>query len=355
MTNACFDPSLLVKNYPRGERELRQAFSRFTTSDTVQWFENRGVQLKTEPDGRMFPVTDSSATIVNCLLDEAGRLGVRVLINKPVETIDKADQMFRITFRDGQTEHVDKLLVAVGGSPKAISYDWLSRLGLKIEPPVPSLFTFNLSDAAIRTLMGVSVDPVLVSIEGTKLKSHGPLLITHWGFSGPAILKLSAWAARELSDRNYQFTLRVDWLPGASPESTRSLFQEMRKTKPSGKIRNSMPDSLPRRLWEFILEKTAVPEERVWAEFRKDEADAVIRFLHQSEFIVSGKTTFKEEFVTCGGVSLKEIDFKTMASRKLPGLHFAGEVLDIDGVTGGFNFQSAWTTGYIAGLSMAGG
>ncbi len=348
VTHACFTVSQLAKYYPRGERYLKKAFSYFSTTDTVKWFESRGVKLKTEEDNRMFPVTDDSQTIINCLLRETEKLGITVEMKQPVMAIEKEEKGFKLTFRDKHIQ-VDKVIIASGGSPKKEGFDWLEQLGHAIESPVPSLFTFNMPIDPIKTLMGVSVESAAVRIIGTKLKSEGPLLITHWGMSGPAILKLSAWGARILHDLDYKFSILVNWLGNMNEDEARDVFLKERDAHPNKKTGNSGAFKMPGRLWLFLLSKLDIDPEITMERLGKKNMNRLLNLLLNDEYKVEGKTTFKEEFVTCGGVSLSNISVDTMESKVCPGMYFAGEVLDIDGVTGGFNFQAAWTTGFIAG------
>jgi predicted Rossmann fold flavoprotein len=348
VTHACFSNSQLAGYYPRGGKQLKKAFEYFTTKDTVKWFECRGVKLKTEADGRMFPVSDNSQTVINCLLNEVGKLGISVEMKQPILEIQKQPEGFKLTLRD-KIIFVDKVIVASGGSPKKEGFEWLEKLGHAIELPVPSLFTFNMPDEPIKTLMGVSVDNASVRITGTKLQSEGPLLITHWGMSGPAILKLSAWGARILSDFNYKFTIQVNWLGDVSEDKARERFSLERQTHPKKNLANSESFKLPYRLFEFLVSKLGIAADSTLEGIGKKNMNRLLNTLVNDEYKVEGKTTFKEEFVTCGGVSLNDISIDTMQSKVCPGIYFAGEVLDIDGVTGGFNFQAAWTTGFIAG------
>lgn len=349
VTHACFDNMMLVKNYPRGEKELRNAFSRFSVADTINWFEQRGVKLKTEADGRMFPVTNTSETIVNCLLHEAEKSGVRLKLNVEIaEIIRNADSTFTIKANGGGSFSCDRLILATGGNQKNTAYDWIRKLGHTVITPVSSLFTFNIPNNSITQLMGISVPDVKVRIAGTKLETEGPLLITHWGFSGPAILKASAWGARQLNDVNYNFMAIISWLPKYNEEKIRIEFANQREENPSKLIINTCPFELPKRLWEHFVCKAAITEVTRWADLTKKSANILSNMLVNDEYKVAGKTTFKEEFVTCGGVSLKEIDFTTMQSKLVPNLYFAGEVMDVDGITGGFNFQHAWSSGWIA-------
>lgn len=349
VTHACFSNSELAKYYPRGGKQLKKAFAQFATTDTVKWFEGRGVKLKTEEDNRMFPVTDNSQTVINCLLREADKLNIGIEMKQPIMAMDKEGERFKLSLRD-KTIYADKVIVASGGSPKKEGFEWLKKLGQEIEPPVPSLFTFNMPDEAIKELPGVSVDNVTVRLMGgTKLKTEGPLLITHWGMSGPAVLKLSAWGARVLHDMNYRFTIQVNWLGDTNEDKAREILAQERETHPKRTIGNSESFHLPNRLHQFLLSKLDINPAVSLEELGKKNMNRLLNMLLNDEYKVEGKTTFKEEFVTCGGISLSGVNMDTMESRVCPGLYFAGEVLDIDGVTGGFNFQAAWTTGFIAG------
>jgi len=350
VTHHCFDIRELVKNYPRGERPLKKAFGIFSTTDTIQWFEERGVELKTESDGRMFPVTDDSETIINCLMNETRMLGIGIKTKSNIKKLKQTETGYELGFHRGGRVEADKVIVATGGSPRASGFDWLRDLGHEIEEPVPSLFTFNMPEEPIKELMGVVADPVSVKIMGSKLQSDGPLLITHWGMSGPAILKLSAFGAEELSKEEYQFNVLVNWTGEKTEQEVREMLKAVVGDHGLKKITNVNPFQLPGRLWEFLIGKLEFGENMIWQNLGKKNINRLVHLLTNDEYQVQGKTTFKEEFVTCGGISLYDVDMKTMQSRKSPNLYFAGEVLDIDGVTGGFNFQAAWTTGYIAGM-----
>lgn len=353
VTHACFENGLLVKSYPRGEKELRGAFNKFTTTDTINWFKEQGVELKTEDDGRMFPVTNSSETIANCLLENAKNLGVKIKTGISVkEIIVNADKTFTLKTDTDHTPQCNKLVIATGGNPKNESYNWLRKIGHTIIPPVPSLFTFNIPDKNLTKLMGVSVPRAGVKVRGTKLETEGPLLITHWGMSGPAVLKGSAWGARLLNELNYDFTAVIDWLCKFKEDDLREELLFQKENFAPKQVVTVPLFELPKRLWEYLVLKAEINENTRWADVSKKQINALINILIRDEYKVKGKTTFKEEFVTCGGVSLKEIDFASMQSKKVPHLYFAGEILDIDGITGGFNFQSAWTTGWIAANSL---
>ena len=358
VTHHCFEPARLVENYPRGGKALRGAFSRFQPKDTVEWYESRGVKLKTEADGRMFPITDSSATIINCLMQAADKAGVDLRTGVGVKTVkqyfnSENKSYFQLELKNERVMQGDRLLIATGSNP--LGYRWAKNLGHKIESSVPSLFTFNIKDPRLQGLAGVSVGNVRVRL-GTgknKLEQTGALLITHWGVSGPAVLKLSAWGARSLFDLKYNSPLQVNWLPKYNPEELRQVLTKLKQTNPKKKIVNYCPVELPKRLWQSLVNYTKIKPDKVWSEISKKELNKLVTEITQGQYEIKGKGVFRDEFVTCGGVSLKEVNFKTMESKKCPGLYFAGEVLDIDGVTGGFNFQSAWTTSWLAGVAIA--
>lgn len=353
VTHACFSISEMAKKYPRGEKFVKKTFHRFFTQDTIDWFESRGVTLKAEADGRMFPVTDSSQTIIDCLLQEARKQNVDIRMNADVKAIQPKEQGFAIRLSNDKILQADYVTIACGGYPKAAMFDWLQALGHTIEEPVPSLFTFNIPKHPITDLMGISVKETKVKINGTKLKESGPLLITHWGFSGPAILRLSAWGARELQTRNWHFTVQVNWLPECNEETIRPELLDYRQTLATQKVIHKNPFGLPARLWEFLVLDTGIAEDCRWAEIPAKEQNKLIKNLCAYELEVKGKTTYKEEFVTAGGILLSEIHTDTLMSKQIPNLFFAGEILNVDGITGGFNFQNAWTTGYIAAESIA--
>jgi len=352
VTHACFEPRELVKKYPRGGRELLGAFSRWQPRDTVAWFAERGVETKTEDDGRMFPVTDDSATIADCLLQAAANAGVKLVTSLGVRSVEKLGDGFWLTLTDGANERCEKLLLATGGNRSSIGFTIAEKLGHTVEPLVPSLFTFHIDDARLVGLSGVSVETAVVSVRGTKLRTDGPLLITHWGLSGPAVLKLSAWGARELAAVNYEFPLVVNWAPPHTRDSLVRELGEVRVKNPKKQITTWSPLAMPQRLWERLVTSAGIPATTPWAQVGNAALATLATQITGAELAVVGKSLFKDEFVTCGGVKLSEVDFKTMESRVCPGLHFAGELLDIDGVTGGFNFQSAWTTGWLAGQAM---
>jgi predicted Rossmann fold flavoprotein len=348
-----FDPAVLVQNYPRGGKALRGAFSRFQTKDTITWFAMHGVPLKTEADGRMFPITNTSETIVNSLLNTASQAGVEIRTSAPVVGVKRQNEGFEIIFKSGETILSDRLLLATGSNP--VGYRIAKEFGHQIEVPVPSLFTFNIGDEQLRKLAGVSVESVRLRLlcgGKSQLEQTGPLLITHWGLSGPAVLKLSAWGARVLRESHYQATLMINWLPDLQQDEVRQKILAVKNEWGKKAIALHRGVDLPHRLWQYIIARLDITTEERWAEISNKNLNKLVQELTQGEYLINGKGVFKEEFVTCGGVNLKEVNFKTMESRIVPGLYFAGEILDIDGVTGGFNFQSAWTTGYLAGLAM---
>lgn len=348
VTHACFKASKLSKFYPRGSKYLKKSFALFNTNHTIAWFKERGVELKTEADNRMFPITDTSITIINCFLDEANRLGLKIKKETAVTKIVEANNKINLTI-DGFDYVYDKVIVATGGSPKIEGLEWLENLGHTIVKPLPSLFTFNMPNEEIKTFQGLSVKNAVVRIQGTKLVHDGPLLITHWGMSGPAILKTSAWGARDLANLNYEFKVMINWVGISNEDEVRILLNRHCYNYDKKKLENSNPFEIPSRLWKHLLLKSELEGSKMNCDLSKKEKNKLINTLLNDVFDVKGKTTFKEEFVTCGGVSLNDIDMKTMQSNLVSNLYFAGEVLNIDGVTGGFNFQAAWTTGYIAG------
>ncbi|NIG54012.1 NAD(P)/FAD-dependent oxidoreductase [Chitinophaga sp. Cy-1792] len=353
VTHNAPDITYMTKRYPRGGNFVKKAFGQFFVPDTLQWYGDRGVKIKAEPDGRMFPVTDDSQTIIDCLLREADKYLVNIKTNQEVSTLEKLpDGRWRLQLQGGQHMDADFVCVAAGGYAQAGKFHWLEQTGHSIVPPAPSLFTFNMPGNPITSLMGVASE-ASVKIAGTKLQQQGPVLITHWGMSGPAILRLSAWGARELQDMQYTFTAIVNWLPSYNENSLREDWPALRLELGKQKIYNRNPFQLPQRLWQFLLQQCGINEEMRWADVPSKEQNRLQKLLVAMEFPVKGKTTFKEEFVTCGGITLSEIDPNTMESRIAPGLFFAGEVMDVDGVTGGFNFQHAWTSGFIAAKTIS--
>jgi predicted Rossmann fold flavoprotein len=354
VTHACFNERELTTSFPRGERALIAPFKQFNAADTARWFTERGVMLKTEDDGRMFPVSDSSQTIIDCLLGLARSRGVKLMANCGVESVKRNDDGgFELTLSNGETLACDKLLIATGGCRTPALGQLAVSLGHTLETPVPSLFTFHIATPWLRALAGISVESVEASVAETKLRERGAMLITHWGLSGPTILRLSAWGARALHEMNYNFTLHLNWLPNSTNETLAKIIQHRRESQPAKLVVNSPIAPLPARLWEQLVLASGVARETRWSVLSKAAQHKLIQQLLRTEFQVTGKSLNKDEFVTCGGVRLGEVNFKTMESRVCPGLFFAGEVLDIDGITGGFNFQAAWTTGWIAGRVMA--
>ncbi len=361
VTHACFSIADMVKRYPRGASFLKKSFHHFFTTDTVNWFKERGVELKTEEDGRMFPVTNTSQTIIDCLMKEANKYKVEILMNAEVKRLAvgigqlaMGSEQFAVHFDSGKILDTDFICIASGGYPKYVQFEWLKNLGHTIEEPVPSLFTFNMPGNTITALTGVVAENVSVKIMGTKLVQDGPLLITHWGMSGPAILKLSAWGARELALSNYQFAILINWVPAFNENTLREKMQQLRFTIATQKIINRNPFGLPGRLWEYLLQQSGINGDLRWADLPAAAQNKLIKNLCVQEFAVKGKTTFKEEFVTSGGINLNEINYNTLQSKIQSNLFFAGEVINVDGVTGGFNFQNAWTTGWIAAKAIAG-
>jgi len=351
VTNACSDPAELIKYYPRGGKELLSPFHRFSSLNTIEWFVKHDVKLKTEPDGRMFPISDDSQTIVDCLKNTAQKAGVKVLKQNGVIKINKASGRDWTITTPEKEFHANAVIICSGSSGSV--WKMLESIGHTIEPPVPSLFTFNINDKRIKDIPGISVKNTDIKIEGAKLKSSGPLLITHWGMSGPGILKISAWGAKDLHKMDYKFKLSINWLPGMNQESAKEKLISIKNNNLTRRIYSFSPLDIPLRLWERLLEYINLDNDLKWNNVSQNLITNLASELTNSSFNVSGKSTFKEEFVTCGGVRRSEIDFKNMESKLNKGLFFAGEVIDIDAVTGGFNFQAAWTTGWIAGISAS--
>lgn len=356
VTHACFEPRELINRYPRGARELLGPFYQWQPRDTIAWFEKRGVMLKVEPDGRIFPTTDSSQTVIDCLQAAAQKAGVVVRTRCGLVSAENGnpESEFQLRLTTGDSLACDALLLATGGNRSSAGFSVAEAFGHTIEPLVPSLFTFQIQDPRLDGLAGIAVTTSAASVAGTKLKEQGPTLITHWGLSGPAILRLSAWGARELQARDYQFTLVLNWTGGRTVDQVRQELVALRASHPRRQIGTTSALALPQRLWERLVGAAGLKLDAIWTSISNTSLAALAQQLAASEFAVKGKSMNKEEFVTCGGVRLDEVEFKTMQSRKRPGLFFAGEVLDIDGITGGFNFQAAWTTGYLAGRAMAG-
>jgi predicted Rossmann fold flavoprotein len=358
VTHACFEARDLAKSYPRGSRELIGPLSRFGPKQTVEWFANRGVELKTERDGRMFPVTDDSATIVACLERAARDAGVRVMTRSGLRALERIPRPpgsgLSATLTDGTIERVDRVLIATGGGSSSAGFSIAASLGHTVAPPVPSLFTFHVEDERLKGLEGVAAPMAGASVRSMRFHEAGPILVTHWGLSGPAILRLSAWGARQLHGAGYRFALVVNWAEPRTPDKAVSCLEEERTHHARRRIASTNPFGLPARLWERLVAAAGIGEGALWAGLSNELLRDLALQVTVCEFQVTGKSMNKEEFVTCGGVRLSEVNMATMESRICPGLYFAGEVLDVDGVTGGFNFQAAWTTGWHAGRSMAG-
>ncbi len=353
VTHNCLDPNILVNNYPRGYKELLGPFNRFQPKDTIAWFKQKGIKLKAEADGRMFPITDNSQTIIDCFLKSAHQLGIKLYTRTSVDEVKAVEyQKFNVSFNIGDPLICDRVLVATGGGQSNKGFEIAQSLGHSIVPPVPSLFTFNIEDPRINDLQGLSFPDVELSVPSTALAAKGPLLITHWGLSGPAVLKLSAWGARILHDLNYNFDLKINFLPHFTTESLVSELKKIKLSLKQKQVAKNLLFDLPKRFRERVVLASGFTEAQTWSQVPDNLIVNLAKQLTQGIYPVHGKSTNKDEFVTCGGVSLKEVNFKTMESKLCPGLHFAGEVLDIDGVTGGFNFQAAWTGGWIAGKAM---
>ena len=352
VTHSCFDPRELVTRYPRGSRELRGPFSKWQPQDTIDWFESRGVKLKTEGDGRIFPTTDDSQTIIDSLLREARKLDVEMRVKESVKSIEKTDTGFVIETRKDSFE-ATQLMLATGSLKEGPLAQNLEELGHSIQELAPSLFTFNISDPRLKDLQGIAIEPTQVRILDSKLHNTGPVLITHWGLSGPGVLKLSAIAARELQKRNYQFKIEVNWLAGMSPAAVSEDLKVARSKRSRQQVGSHTMFGMPQRFWDRLVQAAGIQRDTTWSQLKGVNEKNLLHGLTQMQFSVDGKSMNKEEFVTCGGVTLKEVDFRRMESRKVEGLFFGGEVLDIDGITGGFNLQNAWTTGRLAGLAMS--
>lgn len=348
VTNSETNIKILSQAYPRGEKFLRKAFGKFNTKHTIEWFESRNVPLVTQDDNCIFPVSQDSQTVIDCFLEQSEKTGIKIEMGSNIRTISQKNNALLLTVNDS-IQMFDKVIVATGGSPKRSGLEWLEKLGHEIINPVPSLFTFNMPNEAITSLMGIVVENALVNVQGTKLKSSGPLLITHWGMSGPAILILSAFGARILSESNYSCVAQVNWTGEMNTELVKNEITRIITESPNKLVANYRPFGLQDRLWNFLVNKCNFPEGHRWSNLGKKGANKLVNILTNDNYEVSGKTTFKEEFVTCGGVGLNDIDVKTMQSKVVPNLYFSGEVMDIDGITGGYNFQAAWTTAYIAG------
>ena len=347
VTNSETSISSFSKCYPRGEKQLKKLFGTFNNQHTIKWFESRGVKIVAEQDGRMFPKSNSSQTIYDLFLSETERLGIKIQLKSGVNSIKQEGEKINLEV-NGQNLLFDQVIVCTGGSPKLEGFNWIKTLGHKIENPVPSLFTFNIPNEKITKLMGLSVPNAIVSIQGTKLKNQGALLITHWGMSGPAVLKLSSFGSRMLFDQKYDFNINISWCGESNFEGVKEYFQDVIRANTKKKLFNIRPFNFPKRLWSYLLQRSEILEEKPWGELGKKQLNKLVQTICNDTYLVKGKTTFKEEFVTCGGISLEGINMKTMESKHIKNLYFAGEILDIDGVTGGFNFQAAWTTAFIA-------
>jgi len=350
VTNSTNDIRILCKAYPRGGKKLKNIFHQFGTEDTRNWFEERGVPLKVEPDGRVFPISNNSQSIIDCLVHECEKNNILIKFLRSVKCLSKVKSKWIINFNDNSSSDLfDSIIVASGGSPKLKGFDWLKNLGHKIINPIPSLFTFNMPTESIISLSGIALKQVRIKITDTKIDLLGPLLITHWGMSGPVILKASSIAARDLFEKEYSFELQINWLIDSNTEILFKKLEDYSMLFFNKLLSRQNPFDLPSRLWLFLIEKSNLNDNKKWGELGKKNMRKLIEFLTKDFYSVIGKTTFKEEFVTCGGVSLENIQLKTMQSKIVTDLYFAGEVLDIDGITGGYNFQSAWSTGFIAG------
>lgn len=352
VTNSATSIKELCAGYPRGTKAMKKLLPIFGTTDTVTWFESRGVALYAQDDTRVFPKSDNSQSVIDLLLSECERLGVAIKMGCDVKNISPIDTGFDLQIKGDQVMHFDKVIVASGGSPKTDGLQWLADLGHEIEPSVPSLFTFNMPSEKVKAMMGLSVEPALIHVQGTKLNSIGPLLITHWGMSGPAVLKLSSFGARDLADLSYDFKIQVNWTGVQNHDEVHDDLISLSESFGGKMIANLRPFALPERLWIYLLQRADIESDKPFRELGRKSRNKLVNALTNDIYAVKGKTTFKEEFVTCGGVSWNSVNPKTMESRVVPGLYFSGEILDVDGVTGGFNFQAAWTTGFVAGKLM---
>jgi predicted Rossmann fold flavoprotein len=350
VTHRHMEVSKLVKNYPRGEKFLKRIFRHFSIPDTFDWFQSRGVELKTESDGRVFPISDSSQSIIDCLQREADKAKITVRLSTGIKELNPLGKGFELITEKG-VFRVDKVIVASGGHPKSEGYHFLKSLNHSVKDPIPSLFTFNTPDESLRGLMGIAVPDGLVKIEGTKLNYRGPVLVTHWGISGPAVLKLSAFGAEWLYDHQYKARAIINWNANFGENEYMEHLANYGKAHPNRKIRSHPLFEIPSRLWEHFCEKSEMAETGLFGNLPKKNLNRLVQNLFCYILQVNGKTTFKEEFVTAGGISLDGVDPETMQSKYHPNLYFAGEILDIDGITGGFNFQAAWSTGFLAGKS----
>jgi len=348
VTHACPDVEKLLQKYPRGQRFLKKSFYQFATQQTIEWFAKNGVKLHTEKDGRMFPMTNDSETIIQCLMQKVNQYKIQVCMNHEVSEVKKINTIFEITLGNGQTMQADAVCMATGGMLKSNTFPWLLQMGHTIIDPVPSLFTFNVVEKNITTLMGVAVENATIQWKGTKWMERGPLLITHWGISGPAAIKLSAWCAREMAEANYEGAILINWTPEYNEQTLKMEWLNFRQDYGKREMGSKNPFDLPQRLWHYFLQASQIDLKTKWADLKNTSQQQLIQHLTRTTLNIKGKTTFKEEFVTCGGVDLKDIDSLTMESKMVVQLHFAGEMMDVDGVTGGFNFQHAWTSGWLA-------
>ena len=348
VTHACPDVEKLLQKYPRGQRFLKKSFYQFATQQTIEWFAKNGVKLHTEKDGRMFPMTNDSETIIQCLMQKVNQYKIQVCMNHDVTGVKKSNTIFEITLGNGQTMQADAVCMATGGMLKSNTFPWLLQMGHSIIDPVPSLFTFNVVEKSITTLMGVAVENATIQWKGTKWMERGPLLITHWGISGPAAIKLSAWCAREMAEANYEGAILINWTPEYNEQTLKMEWLNFRQDYGKREMGSKNPFDLPQRLWHYFLQASQIDLKTKWADLKNTAQQQLIQHLTRTTLNIKGKTTFKEEFVTCGGVDLNDIDSLTMESKMVAQLHFAGEMMDVDGITGGFNFQHAWTSGWLA-------
>jgi len=354
VTHACPDVDQLIQKYPRGQRFLKKAFYQFATKQTIEWFAKNEVHLHTEKDGRMFPITNDSETIVACFMKKVNQYQIEILLNHEVVSVEKMEgkdnneNQFEIICSNKKSILANQICFAVGGIAKADNFKWIETLGHHFIPSVPSLFTFNVIDKKITTLMGLAVEQASIQWQGEKFMEQGPLLITHWGISGPAAIKLSAWCARAMADANYEGNILINWVPFYNENSLRLEWMNFRQDLGRREMGSKNPFDLPQRLWHYLLAEADIVLQTKWADLKNTQQQQLIQLLTRMSLAIKGKTTFKEEFVTCGGVDLAEIDAISMESKIMPGLHFAGEMMDVDGITGGFNFQHAWTSGWLA-------
>jgi predicted Rossmann fold flavoprotein len=352
VTNAMESLNQFAEQYPRGNKFMKRILHSFSPSDTIEWFRNHGVELKAEADGRMFPMTDSSQTIIDCLTETAQNLGVKLAFEEGAEHIDYlASGGFELK-TNRQTLQTKTIIISTGGSPKAQGFQWLNNLNIKFTEPVPSLFTFNVKSHVFKDLMGLAV-PVQVKIEGSSIKEEGPMLITHWGFSGPAVLRCSAWGARFLAEADYKFNIRIHWLPELNQDEIREWLLQQRKSSERRMVKTKVFDALPQRLWEALVERAGILNDIRWSELPVKQVNVLAEVLCADRWEIEGKTTFKEEFVTCGGIELSQLDPKTCMIKAHPGMFATGEILDVDGITGGFNFQNAWSSAFVAASGVA--